>query len=141
MAKRTIQDALTGEVLEISVGESFFMVRDTYDMPWLNLGLSVSEMKVFLKLSSIATKKGFVSVAKGARSLLAASLEMTERSVADSIKRLASKNLIADLGGNLYMINPEVAFKTSSDRIDKMIDSYYTRKKNARNEIINDKEE
>ena len=46
MAKRRVVDSDTGEIIELSEGESFFMIRDTFDMAWLKSSLSVSDVIV-----------------------------------------------------------------------------------------------
>lgn len=129
MAKRKVVDYNTGEVIELSEGESFFMIRDTLDMSWLKSSLSVSDVIVLLKLASMMTRNGLVGVAKGTRVIIGKELNMTERSVGDTLRRLVAKNLIADLGGNQYLVNPEVAFKFPSHMMDSKIAFYYARKK------------
>ena len=136
MAKRRVVDSDTGEIMELSEGESFFMIRDTFDMPWLKSSLSVSDVIVLLKLASMMTRNGLIGVAKGTRVLIGKDLGMTERSVGDTLRRLVSKNIIADLGGGQYLVNPEVAFKFPSHLMDSKIAFYYARKK----ELLNDKD-
>lgn len=98
-------------------------------------GLSSSDFRVFLALAGVIDKNNCFSMTVGARKRLALRLGVTPRTVYDSLGRLMKKDLIAKDEWGEYMMNPEIAYKTDSMRVESLMIEYREIKRSNNHKI------
>lgn len=131
MGKETWTNNLTGEVKEFTEGETFVMLRTTDGTSWVK-GLSATDFMVFFESTYFMSKQGYLSMSKSMRDKMSANLEISERSVRDSLARLVQKNLMLKLDGGGYLVNPEMAFKFHARHMWTYREKYYAIKRGDR---------
>lgn len=125
MASETWVNVDTGEVMTFSDGETFVLLRTTDDCSWTTSGLSAVDFMVLMAAACMINKSGYFSVSSGRREKMAKELNVTERSISDSLRRMDEKDIITRVGGGEYLMNPGVISRSHARLIPKRISEYY----------------
>ena len=133
MASETWVNVDTGEVMTFSDGETFVLLRTTDDCSWVASGLSAVDFMVLMAAACMINKSGYFSVSNGRREKMAKELNVTERSISDSLRRMDEKDIITRVGGGEYLMNPGVISRSHARLIPKRISEYYGIRNNKKN--------
>lgn len=125
MASETWVNVDTGEAMTFSDGETFVLLRTTDDCSWMTSGLSAVDFMVLMAAACMINKSGYFSVSNGRREKMAKELNVTERSISDSLRRMDEKDIITRVGGGEYLMNPGVISRSHARLIPKRISEYY----------------
>ena len=125
MASETWVNVDTGEVMTFSDGETFVLLRTTDDCSWMTRGLSAVDFMVLMAAACMINKSGYFSVSNGRREKMAKELNVTERSISDSLRRMDEKDIITRVGGGEYLMNPGIISRSHARLIPKRISEYY----------------
>lgn len=125
MASETWVNVDTGEVMTFSDGETFVLLRTTDDCSWMTSGLSAVDFMVLMAAACMINKNGYFSVSNGRREKMAKELNVTERSISDSLRRMDEKDIITRVGGGEYLMNPGIISRSHARLIPKRISEYY----------------
>jgi hypothetical protein len=125
MASETWVNVDTGEVMTFSDGETFVLLRTTDDCSWMTSGLSAVDFMVLMAAACMINKSGYFSVSNGRREKMAKELNVTERSISDSLRRMDEKDIITRVGGGEYLMNPGIISRSHARLIPKRISEYY----------------
>lgn len=131
MAKEKWANVLTGEIREFTEGETFVMLRTTKGVSWA-IGLSSTDIIVWLTAADMMSKAGYFSISKGVRKRLSKELGLTERTIQDALRRLTESNVIAKLEDGEYLMNPETVFRFPARYMGEKIGEYYTIRKTGK---------
>lgn len=125
MASETWVNVSTGEVMTFSDGETFVLLRTTDDCSWMTSGLSAVDLMFLMAAACMVNKSGYFSVSNGRREKMAKELNVTERSISDSLRRMDEKDIITRVGGGEYLMNPGIISRSHARLIPKRISEYH----------------
>lgn len=114
MAQKQYTDMETGEIVTFSFEESFFSVRTTDGLTWVN-GLGATDFRMLLFLGSIMTKSGSIALNTLNKRKLVKFLGVKQRAFYEALRRLTERDLILKLESDSYLINPDIFFKFRSN--------------------------
>ena len=114
MAQKQYTDMETGEIVTFSFEESFFSVRTTDGLAWVD-GLGATDFRMLLFLGSIMTKSGAIAMNTLNKRKLVKFLNVKQRAFYEALRRLTERDLILKLESDSYLINPDIFFKFRSN--------------------------
>ena len=114
MTQKQYTDMETGEIVTFSFEESFFSVRITDGLTWVN-GLGATDFRMLLFLGSIMTKSGAIALNTLNKRKLVKFLGVKQRAFYEALRRLTERDLILKLESDSYLINPDIFYKFRSN--------------------------
>ena len=123
MAQKQYTDMETGEIVTFSFEESFFSVRTTDGLTWVN-GLGATDFRMLLFLGSIMTKSGAIALNTLNKRKLVKFLNIKQRAYYEALKRLTDRDLILKLEPDAYLMNPNVCYRFRSNLYDHHKERY-----------------